>query len=249
MIKASTTYRIVKDHLGSPLLVVNASSGAVVQTIEYDEWGNATESGTQPLPFGFAGGLWDRDTNLVRFGARDYDPATGRWTTKDSSRFRGGLNLYAYAYNNPINYIDPTGLRPIVDTYRTPTGAAYAALSDIEALNAQQRVSAERGGWIYQNPDGTFSYTPMRTGTADGLDFGDARRECPASGYPSGSYHSHLPGHLDGPSPTDFQHANAGEFFFGSFTGYIAGPDGQLVGFNRHGVQFSIPAVFSPYDL
>jgi len=35
-----------------------------------------TSTGFQP--FGFAGGLYDRDTNLVRFGARDYDPETGR---------------------------------------------------------------------------------------------------------------------------------------------------------------------------
>jgi RHS repeat-associated protein len=60
-------------------------------------------------PFGFAGGLYDRDTRLVRFGARDYDPAIGRWTTKDRSRFRGGLNLYAYCGNDPINWIDITG--------------------------------------------------------------------------------------------------------------------------------------------
>ncbi|MBX3212073.1 MAG: RHS repeat-associated core domain-containing protein [Labilithrix sp.] len=112
MIKAGTTYRIVKDHLGSPLLVVNASTGAVVQTIAYDEWGNATESGTEPLPFGFAGGLWDRDTGLVRFGARDYDPSTGRWTSKDRSRFRGGFNLYAYCHDNPVNFVDRTGRYP-----------------------------------------------------------------------------------------------------------------------------------------
>jgi len=52
--------------------------------MDYDEWGRAvldTNPGFQP--FGFAGGLHDRDTGLVRFGARDYDPETGRWTAKD----------------------------------------------------------------------------------------------------------------------------------------------------------------------
>lgn len=61
-------------------------------------------------PFGYAGGIYDRDTGLIRFGARDYDPEIGRWTTKDPIGFRGGLNHYAYVNNNPINFIDPLGL-------------------------------------------------------------------------------------------------------------------------------------------
>ena len=110
MVRGGTTYRIIKDDLGSPRLVVNASSGAIAQRLDYDEWGNTTESGTVGFqPFGFAGGLWDRDTNLIRFGARDYDPTTGRWTTKDLSRFDGGLNFYGYAESDPVNLIDPTG--------------------------------------------------------------------------------------------------------------------------------------------
>lgn len=82
------------------------------QQIDYDEFGNVTQDtniGFQP--FGFAGGIYDSDTKLVRFGARDYDSETGRWTTKDPILFKGGqTNLYVYVGNNPINLIDPTGL-------------------------------------------------------------------------------------------------------------------------------------------
>jgi RHS repeat-associated protein len=61
-------------------------------------------------PFGFAGGLYDRDTGLTRFGARDYDPPLGRWNSKDRQLFSGrDVNLYRYANSDPINYADKTG--------------------------------------------------------------------------------------------------------------------------------------------
>ena len=95
---AAGTHRFVKDHLGSPRLVVDGATGATVQRMDFDEWGEVvgdTNEGFQPL--GFAGGIWDRDVGVVRFGARDYAPTTGRWTSKDQSRFGGGLNFYVYA--------------------------------------------------------------------------------------------------------------------------------------------------------
>lgn len=111
MIKGGKTYRILKDLLGSPRLVVDTSSGQVAQAMDYDDWGRVIQD-TNPgfQPFGFAGGLYDRDTGLIRFGARDYDPETGRWTTKDPLGFGGGeSNLYAYVGGNPISYTDPSG--------------------------------------------------------------------------------------------------------------------------------------------
>ncbi|MGH8538646.1 MAG: RHS repeat-associated core domain-containing protein, partial [Gammaproteobacteria bacterium] len=101
----------LSDHLGSPRLLVNTADGTIVQRMDYDEWGRVTLD-TNPgfQPFGFAGGLYDRDTKLVRFGARDYDPETGRWTAKDPIRFAGGnTNLYGYVVNDPVNFIDLTG--------------------------------------------------------------------------------------------------------------------------------------------
>jgi hypothetical protein len=68
----------ISDHLGSVRLVVDVSDGTIVQQLNYDINGNVlndTNPGFQP--FGFAGGLYDTDTGLVRFGARDYDPVNG----------------------------------------------------------------------------------------------------------------------------------------------------------------------------
>jgi RHS repeat-associated protein len=96
------------DHLGSPRLIVNTSTGATVEEIDYDEFGNVTND-TAPgtIPFGFAGGLYDGDTGLVRFGARDYDASVGRWVSKDPIRFEGGsFNLYGYVVNDPVDLFD-----------------------------------------------------------------------------------------------------------------------------------------------
>jgi RHS repeat-associated protein len=112
MIRGGVNYRILSDPLGSPRLVVNTTTGAIAERIDYDEFGNVV-SDTNPgfQPFGFAGGLYDPDTKLVRFGARDYDAALGRWTAKDPSLFGGGdTNLYGYALLDPVNLVDPSGL-------------------------------------------------------------------------------------------------------------------------------------------
>jgi RHS repeat-associated protein len=107
-----STYYLSYDQVGSLRLVADAS-GNVVKRIGYDSFGNILED-TNPsftMPFGFAGGLHDRDTGLVRFGYRDYDPEVGRWTAKDPIWFAGGdTDLYGYVLNDPVNAIDPYGL-------------------------------------------------------------------------------------------------------------------------------------------
>ncbi len=112
LVKGGTTYRLLTDHLGSVRLVVDIATGTIAQRIDYDEFGQITQD-TNPgfQPFGFAGGLYDQHTKLTRFGARDYDAFTGRWTTKDPIRFGGGdTSLYGYLVSDPLNFTDPLGL-------------------------------------------------------------------------------------------------------------------------------------------
>ncbi|MCI0536413.1 MAG: hypothetical protein L0Z50_14430 [Verrucomicrobiales bacterium] len=111
MIKAGQTYRIIADPVGSVRLVVDSASGAVAQRIDYDSFGSIlADSSPGFQPFGFAGGLVDQHTKLTRFGVRDYDAEIGRWTTKDPLLFAGlSANLYAYAFNDPVNFSDPDG--------------------------------------------------------------------------------------------------------------------------------------------
>ncbi len=79
MEKGGDTYRIISDHPGSPRMVVDTATGDIVRQMEYDAFGGIeTDSNPGFQPFGFAGGLYDPHTGLVRFGARDYDAYTGR---------------------------------------------------------------------------------------------------------------------------------------------------------------------------
>jgi RHS repeat-associated protein len=126
MIVGSTKYRLIKDHLGSVRFVVNVNDGTVAQRLDYNEWGKVLKDSNSCFqPFGFAGGTYDEATGLVRFGARDYDPEIGRWTSKDPVRFAAGdTNLYGYVVSDPVNFIDQTGLTLSDVNWRNVFGGA-----------------------------------------------------------------------------------------------------------------------------
>ena len=109
--RGAQRFYVFTDPLGSPRLVTD-STGATVKRIDYDAYGDViTDSApTFELRVGFAGGLKDPTSGLVQFGLRDYEPASGRWTSRDPILFNGGqTNLYAYVDDDPVNFIDSNG--------------------------------------------------------------------------------------------------------------------------------------------
>lgn len=111
MVRNGITYRFLCDAIGSPRFIVDSQTGAIAQALEYDSFGNIV-SDTAPgfQPFAFAGGLYDADSGLLHFGARDYDAHTGRWVSRDPLGFGAGdVNLYAYVFSDPLNHVDPSG--------------------------------------------------------------------------------------------------------------------------------------------
>jgi RHS repeat-associated protein len=137
MIWSGGTYRFVTDQLGSPRYLLEGSGGTVAESVTYDEYGSIlSDSNASFQPFRFAGGLYDPDKGFVHFGAREYDPQTGRWTTRDPLGFAGGdTNLYGYVLQNPVSMTDPTGLYTGVDDAAFIVGGALIGVAAQALVN------------------------------------------------------------------------------------------------------------------
>ena len=102
------------DQVGT-VKVLTLRNGRPYKTMVYDSFGVLLLDNKPELfmPIGFAGGLSDPDTGLVRFGYRDYDPLVGRFTAPDPLGDTGGdHDLYDYCVDDPVTMNDPSGLIP-----------------------------------------------------------------------------------------------------------------------------------------
>ncbi len=101
------------DGLGSIVKTTNMT-GEAGATRQYDSWGNL-EAGTYQPGYAFTGREWDPESGLYYYRARYYDPSIGRFINEDPIRYAGGqANFYAYVADNPVKFVDPTGLRTCV---------------------------------------------------------------------------------------------------------------------------------------
>lgn len=101
-----------RDHLGSIRELVDTAGSAVQARYEYDPYGRRTKiSGALDAMFGYTGQQYDPVTEFHYYKARYYDSRIGRFFSEDPIRFGGGMNFYAYVLNNPINHVDPLGLK------------------------------------------------------------------------------------------------------------------------------------------
>jgi uncharacterized protein RhaS with RHS repeats len=127
-------------------------------------------------------------TGLYYYRARYYSPAIGRFISEDPLQFDSdGANFYAYAFNNPTNLIDPSGLRPD-SKYSNKRCAGWHAIWDINQTSKRQ--NREFGGWMYANPDRTYSYAAPVMGGPAGMRTGSFA-SVPNGTSIAGWYHTH----------------------------------------------------------
>ncbi len=104
-------YFYTRDHLGS-IREMTDVNGTVVARYDYDPWGRSTTViGTNKPDFNFTGLYQHAKSGLDMATYRAYDPDLGRWLSRDPIAENGGINLYEYADNDPINGVDPLGLK------------------------------------------------------------------------------------------------------------------------------------------
>jgi len=122
---------------------ITDSSGAVVQTYDYDAFGNiVTQTGSLTNAYRYKTKEYSPETGLIFFGARYYNPLIGRFITKDPLGMIDGPNVYVYCGNDPVNRIDPTG------KLFGPPGAIQGLISGaIQGAIAGSVTGAVSGGW------------------------------------------------------------------------------------------------------
>ena len=168
------------DQAGTLKLMAD-KHGVLIKEVTRDSFGLRYSDSFLDLfvPVGFAGGLTDPDTGLVRFGYRDYDPTVGRFTAPDPAKDRrGDGDLYDYCVDDPVSRVDPTGLWSKLNFDETRVrrdeggrfsggtgggGGAGSQGGELHAMGGRQ-TATDAGGRPEQNATASSSASAQRVG-------------------------------------------------------------------------------------
>ncbi|MGE0084748.1 MAG: RHS repeat-associated core domain-containing protein [Desulfococcaceae bacterium] len=157
--------RFLNDHLGAPQKVVD-SAGQVVWEAGYMPFGEARVLVADVVNnLRFPGQYYDSETGFHYNWHRYYDPDTGRYLTPDPIGLEGGMNLYAYVQNNPVNYVDPYGTDAIYINYdhypvSTPIGKLPLGHGAVVAVDPSTGTTKYYEFGRYGDPKGVVRGAP-----------------------------------------------------------------------------------------
>jgi RHS repeat-associated protein len=223
------------DQVGTPTELLTAD-GLVAWSASRSAWGPVVaehcdaafkaRGGRPPSsPFRLLGQIADDELGLAFTRFRMFDADVGRWLSADPLGIAGGCNAYAFD-GAPTHVVDLWGLNTTGAQGGGHPTAEAAAVAAMQGANPQsQAMGKEVGGWVHQNPDGTYSAGPVATGTPTGL----PNMPQPGPGDVAW-WHTHpaVPGY-DG---ENFSQADYGYSRGTGSPGYVATPSGAIKKFD-----------------
>lgn len=146
-------YYYLNDHLGTPQIITD-ENGTVVWEAKYKPFGEADVYPRSSVVnnIRLPGQYFDQETGLHYNYFRDYNPRTGRYVEPDLIGLKGGINLYAYCLNDPVNMTDPEGEAAILAYYIIQaaiggvTGAVAGAVTGITTGGKHKWLATIAGG-------------------------------------------------------------------------------------------------------
>jgi RHS repeat-associated protein len=144
------------DALGS-VIASTGPAGTITTTYSYDPFGNTTASGSSPTVFEYTGRENDGD-GLYYLRARYYSPGLQRFLSEDPAGIVGGINLYGYVGNSPLNMVDPRGKDPVIGVpVGILAGGLFGALgAGLQGGDASDIAAAAIGGALAGGVAGLF---------------------------------------------------------------------------------------------
>ena len=131
---------------------LTSASGTISGSYIYDSFGNLSAStGTLTNPFRYTGREADAETGLYYYRTRYYETETGRFISEDPIKLLGGINFYRYVKNDPVDYVDPTGLEC---TQISP----WSEIPGVWGPNGPQPYRTEEDGRFWQRTAWNFAY-------------------------------------------------------------------------------------------